>query len=184
MMDPRRWWRISARIVLLFAVLAGSACCDMKEHRIPNWWMLAAFSCGLALAVLDAPEGRWGPTAVGYVLRVSVCMALLFPLFVLRMIGAGDIKLMAVMVGYMGMKEGLRIIAYGCFAGAVLALVKLLAQKNLRRRLNYLLAYFWRLFHTKEIVPYYRADRDGYGIVLPLAVCLLAGYAWYLFRTV
>ena len=130
--------------------------------------------------MLDAETGHAGLAVGGYLLRVSVYTAVLFPLYMLRMVGAGDIKLMTVMAGFLGWGSGLKAIVYGCVAGAFLALVKLLFQRNLRQRLNYLLAYFRRLFLTKEIVPYYRAERDGYGVVIPFAFCLFVGYAGYL----
>ncbi len=120
------------------------------------------------------------PAVGGYLLRVFLCAAVLFPLFVLRMIGAGDIKLMAVMTGFLGWGNGLRAIFYGCVAGAILALAKLLRQRILLQRLNYLFAYIRRLILTKEIVPYYRIERDGYGVVIPFAFCLFAGYVGYL----
>lgn len=165
----------------MLALLLGGAYYDVREHRIPNWWILAGFFCGMALTAVLA-EGRAGPAVGGYLLRIILCVAVLFPLFVLRMTGAGDIKLMGLMVGLLGVGGGLRAIVYGCFAGAVLGLVKLLAQRILWQRLCYLFVYFRRLFRTKEIVPYYRAERDGYGVVVPFALCLLAGYLFSLIR--
>lgn len=178
----------------MLALLLGGAYYDVREHRIPNGWIVAGFFCGMALTAVLAvlaeggAEPAVGPAAglaagsaaglaVGrYLLRILLCVAVLFPLFVLRMIGAGDIKLMGLMVGILGVGDGLRAIVYGCFAGALLGLVKLLAQRILWQRLCYLFVYFRRLFQTKEIVPYYRVERDGYGVVVPFALCLLAGY--------
>ncbi len=171
---------IFARRGLLLVILLASAITDVRRHRIPNGWILAGLLAGLALAVMEAEPGRAGLAAGGYLFRIIICVSVLFPLFVLRMAGAGDIKLMAVMAGFLGWESGLKAIAYGCVAGACLALIKLLLQKNLWQRLNYLVAYLRRLFLTKEIVPYYRAERDGYGVVLPFAFCLLAGYVGYL----
>ncbi len=165
----------------MLLILSGAAWYDAREHRIPNWWLAAAFLCGLAIKVLGAQEGRAAAACAGYLFRSLACVAVLFPLFALRMIGAGDIKLIAVMAGFLGFGSGLWAIAYGCFAGAILSLAKLLVQKNLYQRLMYLFVYLRRMFQTKEVVPYYRADRDGYSVVIPLACCLLAGYVWYLF---
>ncbi len=71
---------------------------------------------------------------------------------------------------------------YGFFIGAVLAFLKMLVRRNLVQRLTYFFAYIRRLFLTKEAVPYYQASRDGKNAVIPLAVCLLGGYLWYLLR--
>lgn len=95
------------------------------------------------------------------------------------MIGAGDVKLMALIVGFMGFKTGVDIILYGFFIGAVLAFLKMLACRNLHQRLTFFFAYIRRLFLTKEPMPYYQASRDGTNAVIPMAACLLGGYAWY-----
>lgn len=35
------------RFILLWVILSGSAVWDLKEHRIPNWWLAAGFfACG------------------------------------------------------------------------------------------------------------------------------------------
>jgi prepilin peptidase CpaA len=108
--------------------------------------------------------------------RIILTVAVLFPLFRMRMMGAGDIKMMAVMVGCLGFGDGARAIGFGFLIGAILALVKMLVQKNLHKRLVILVAYFRRLFLTKEIVPYYVAQRDGNEAVIPFTLCLFAGY--------
>lgn len=169
-----------AGVCLLFAVLSGGAWYDIRERRIPNRLVVSGAVCGLGLLILTAPEGGAAAAAAGYLLRIFLILFLCFPLFLFRMIGAGDIKLMALTAGYLGLADGLRVIVCGGIAGAVLALAKLLAWGNLFRRFRYLFAYFWRMFLTKEIVPYYRAERDGYEAVIPFAACLLAGYLWHL----
>ncbi len=168
----------------MFVVLLGGAYYDVKEHRIPNWWILGAAICGACLTSLAAPEGRTVLAAAEYVLRLIIVTAALFPLFLMRMMGAGDIKIIAIMMACLGFPAGIQAIMRGGFLGAVLALVKLLMQKKLQQRLMYLFVYFRRLFQTREIVPYYQADRDGYGVVIPFAFCLCLGYAWYLLKRV
>ena len=95
------------------------------------------------------------------------------------MIGAGDVKLMALIAGYLGFGTGIVAILYGFFIGAVLAFLKMLICRNLLQRLNYFFAYIRRLFQTREAVPYYQASRDGKEAVIPLGLCLLGGCVWY-----
>lgn len=151
----------------------------MKERRIPNWWSLGAVLCGLGLCILTAAQGDAGREVLGYMLRMAAATAVLFPLFLLRMMGAGDIKMMAVMAGCLGVSDGACAIGLGFIVGAILALVKMTVQKSLRKRLAILVAYIRRLFLTKEIVPYYRAERDGTGAVIPFTLCLFVGYLWF-----
>lgn len=165
---------------LVLVILFGGACYDMKEHRVPNWWVVSAALCGLGLCILDAPEGKEMLAVFRYMARLAMVTAVMFPLFVFRVMGAGDIKMMAVITGCLGFSAGIKAIVCGFLIGAVLALVKMLMQKNLFKRLNYLAAYIRRLFLTKEIVPYYAAERDGSQAVIPFTLCLFFGYLWYM----
>lgn len=171
---------VFADMWLVLVILFGGACYDMKEHRVPNWWVVSAVLCGLGLCILDAQEGQEMLAVFWYTARLAAVTAVMFPLFVLRVMGAGDIKMMAVITGCLGFPAGIKVIVCGFLIGAVLALVKMLIQKNLFKRLNYLAAYIRRLFLTKEIVPYYVAERDGKQAVIPFTLCLFFGYLWYM----
>ena len=161
-------------------VLLGGAWYDIREQRIPNWWCLLACLCGLCMTWFCTPEDQKVWQLLYYLIRLLAVIVIWFPLFRLRMIGAGDIKLMALMAGYLGFGSGAIAILYGFFIGAVLAFLKMLICRNLHQRLNYFFAYIRRLFLTKEALPYYQASRDGKTIVIPVGFCLLGGYMWYL----
>lgn len=163
----------------MLVILFGGAWYDVKERRIPNWWSLGAVLCGLGLCILTAAQGETGWAVIGYVVRLAAVTAVMFPLYGLGMMGAGDIKMMAVMAGCLGVSAGACAIGLGFIVGAILALVKMIVQKSLRKRLAILVAYIRRLFLTKEIVPYYRAERDGTGAVIPFTLCLFVGYLWF-----
>lgn len=162
------------------AVLLGGAWYDIREQRIPNWWCVCACVCGLWVTWQSAPPGEGLWPAVFYIARILAVTAVWFPLFHLRMMGAGDIKLMALIAGYMGFKTGARVVLYGFIIGAVLAFLKMLIYRNLYQRLRYFFAYIRRLFLTREAVPYYQASRDGKHVVIPLGFCLLGGCIWYM----
>lgn len=164
--------------------LLGGAVFDLRSHRIPNWWIACCILAGLGLEwwLLPAGEGMreaWWP-ALLFFLRLLAVSVLFFPLFRLRMIGAGDIKLMALMCGCLGMIQGGLSIIYGFVLGAALSLIKLLVQGSFMVRFMYLSAYIRRIIHTKEIVEYYNPARDGYESTIPLGLCLFLGTLIYL----
>ena len=161
---------------LLLVILAVGAWFDIREQRVPNWWCILACAAGVCLTWQTAAgEGSAWPLLL-YTARLLVVAAVWFPLFRLRMIGAGDVKLMALIVGFLGFGTGVPVILYGFFIGAVLAFLKMLVCRNLHQRLRYCFAYFRRLFLTGERMPYYEASRDGRTVVIPLGFCLMAGY--------
>lgn len=127
------------------------------------WWLYA-----------EAGESVW-QQPMWFFIRCFVAAAICFPLFHMRMIGAGDIKLMALTCGFLGARDGFECIVYGFLLGAGLSLIKLLVQKSLFQRLNYFNAYVRRLIITKEVTAYYIPSRDGYAYTIPLGVCLFLG---------
>ncbi len=165
---------------LLLVILLGGAWYDVREQRIPNWWCGCACMGGLLLTWAWAlPEEKFGQCVL-FAVRVLTVIVIWFPIFRFRMMGAGDIKLMALIAGYLGFETGIHAIVYGFFIGAVLAFLKMLRCRNLRQRLNYFFAYIWRLFLNGEREPYYQAARDGKNVVIPMGACFLGGYVWYL----
>lgn len=143
--------------------------------------------------------------AVGVWLRggafLLAAAAVLIPsylLFRLRMLGAGDGKLMALIAGYLGLSSGMRAICAGLSLGAVWSLCRIWHDKSLLSRFTYLNAYIWRTILTKELIPYEQSvseepsvsqqNRSTIGQLsagesrhtIPLAACLAAGTYLYL----
>lgn len=71
---------------------------------------------------LFGAAGTAGFRLLGYAGRIAGTCIILYPFFLCRMLGAGDIKLMAVMMGILGIWNGLTALFLGliCALGAVL----------------------------------------------------------------
>ena len=113
--------------------------------------------------------------AVGFAARMALVWVLGFPLFVLGMAGAGDIKMAGLIAASLGIRDGLTAVMAGLILGAVLALAKILHQGSICQRFSYLSAYIRRMLQSKNIEPYYCPQRDGNACVIPLGACLFAG---------
>lgn len=158
---------------VILCLLAGSAFFDIKNHRIPNIWILLGMAAGM---YLHRGEPVW------FLLRVLAVTLLFFPLYYCRMMGAGDIKVMSLICGYCNVAGSVTVIATGFLIGAVWSLMKLMYYHSLKERLFYLAAYIQRIIRTKEIGEYYNPSRDGYRMTIPFAVCLfLGGFFYYAF---
>lgn len=152
--------------------LCGCAVQDLRSRKISNLWIAAGVAAGSLLS-----GGRFW---------LSAAMLLVFGwwLYYFRMVGAGDLKMMAMICGFMGIERG--ICAIGTSFG-ICGLVSLAGMyirfgsgNKLRERLNYFSAWLRRLIQTKERIVYYDRQRDGASFGIPLGSYLCAGTLCYL----
>lgn len=81
----------------------------------------------LRLWILYGSGGFWSHLAEAVICGIAVC-ALFYLLFLCRMMGAGDIKLMAFCVSVLGMKDGFPVIFLGLLLAAIHGAEKLIAK--------------------------------------------------------
>jgi prepilin peptidase CpaA len=99
-----------------FAV-AGAACWfDVRTRRIPNWLTFPAAGIGFASAT--AAHGVHGTVSSGEGFLIG--LALFFPLFVLKGLGAGDVKLMGALGAWLGSSVIFGVAFYTALAGGLL----------------------------------------------------------------
>lgn len=155
----------------MLLILGAGAFFDVKEHRIPNWWIFLGIITGIlpGFFEMEPLEG------IGFLLRFVFVTAVFFIFFICRMIGAGDIKLAALICGYLGVQAGALAIGLGFLIGAFFSLIKMTAKGTLIKRLSCLLTYIRCVLHTGKLTVYYDPVRDGYDAVIPLGMCLFLG---------
>lgn len=112
---------LDPRTGLLVALLAAAAVVDVRTMRIPNWLTVGGLLCGLAVSASAAPRLMQGvgDSVVGALLGLGV----LLPLWLVRVLGAGDVKLMAAVGAFLGPLPTLHALAYVAMAGGVAALL-------------------------------------------------------------
>lgn len=119
------------RIIVLFCLLVLAAVIDVRSHRIPNWLTLAGIAFGLVYSAFVPFFFRHGLLwAVG---GAAIGFAVLFPFWLLRMIGAGDVKLMAMVGALVGVQVILPVLAGSFIAGAMFAILFALRRGKLRQ---------------------------------------------------
>lgn len=104
---------------------------------------------------------------------------LLYLLFLMHALGAGDIKLLSVAGGFLGVRGGLYCIFYSFVIGAVLSAAKMICQHNLWVRLNYLRSYISLSLVTHTFHDYDRHS-DGKENEIHFSICILLGTILYL----
>jgi len=109
---------------VLAALVTLAGVWDWRWRRIPNWLVVAGALAGLAVnAPLSAAKG------------FGLALLVYLPLYLLRAVGGGDLKLMAAMGIVTGAEVWLVLFVLSAVAGGVAALALVIAKKRLRRTL-------------------------------------------------
>jgi prepilin peptidase CpaA len=174
----------------LLVVIAGI--CDIRTRRIPNWLVLPAIPLAFALnAILFAqPEyhaSAWAGllhSAKGFGLAALIYM----PLYVLRGMGAGDVKLSMALGALVGPMTWWAILVLSTVVGLVLALVMMALHKRFRKTLSNTAYIIWEMMHLRA--PHLRSEeldvsspksfRLPHGAVIALGTLALLGLKVFL----
>ncbi len=114
--------------VVLFPLLIGAVVTDLWRHKIYNCWVLCGLLTGLALA--GATENSAG--LIRGLVSMLLALFLLFPVYLIGGIGAGDVKLFAAAAVNLTPEEVLLGILLSFLIGAVFSVVRILRTGSLR----------------------------------------------------
>lgn len=104
----------------LFFFLVLAVILDLRTFRIPNALTMAGMAVGVIYQLYRAgPPGMFGA-----VKDFFGSILILFPLYMIKCLGAGDIKLLSVITIFLGWKQGMIISIYSLFAGAAIGIIK------------------------------------------------------------
>lgn len=104
----------------LFFFLVLAVILDIRTYRIPNALTAAGMAAGLIYHLCRA-----GPPGMLLALKdLILTIMIFFPVYQIKGLGAGDIKLLSVISMFLGWKRGLVISIYSLFIGAVLGIAK------------------------------------------------------------
>lgn len=115
------------RTGVLIALLVIAAVSDFKTLRIPNWLTFGGVLFGLIYNTV-AP---WSPDA-GFLWALQgllVGFLIMLPLYVLKVMGAGDVKLMAMIGAFLGLPDTLYVVLTIFVVGGIAALTFALRKK-------------------------------------------------------
>jgi prepilin peptidase CpaA len=122
------------RAGVLVALLVAAAVIDYRSFRIPNWLTVGGALIGLACSVVLPSPDRFD--LVGALGGLAVGFGVLLPLYVLGILGAGDVKLMAMAGTFLGAWGTLHAILFTFVAGGLLGIALALSHGALLRMLG------------------------------------------------
>ena len=104
---------------LLVVLLVTAAVMDWRTYRIPNW--LTAGGMALGLIYNTVTFQPWHEGLLGSLAGLGVGLVVLLPVYALRVMGAGDVKLMAMVGAFVGLPDIFNAVLYSLIVGGIAA---------------------------------------------------------------
>jgi prepilin peptidase CpaA len=113
------YFHLTAFQIVAIVIAVFAAACDLRTRRIPNWLTFGA-------AVLAVVAHTWAAGLSGFASAIagwSVGVLLFLPIFILRGMGAGDVKLLAALGAWIGPILAIWVGLYSAIAAGVIGVV-------------------------------------------------------------
>ena len=125
-------------VAVVLICVAGSVA-DLKTRRIPNLLTFGAAAAALVVHAATSGMSGVGHAALGWLVGAAV----FFPLFALRGLGAGDVKLLAAVGAWLGPLPTVWTALYASIAGGAMAVLVGLFHGYLRTAFGNLRRLLW-----------------------------------------
>jgi prepilin peptidase CpaA len=108
------------RFVVLLGLLVIAAVTDCRSYKIPNWLTFGGLTFGLIYSIVVPFSVKLGFLwALG---GAATGFFIMLPLYALGMLGAGDVKLMAMTGAFLGVDSTVAAVVFSLIVGGVAAL--------------------------------------------------------------
>lgn len=164
---------------------------DLKSYKIKNYIIIIGITTGLSFNFIEVGfQGMYY-----YLFAIILPVIVLFPLFLIKGLGAGDIKLFSVVGSFLGISHCFKVIIFSFLVGGFLSLIYLIKTKGFSKRFNYLISYVSRMkgknqdlisggkvtIKEVKLSPYYDKDIHGREGVIHFSLAILFGLIIFLF---
>lgn len=180
MIENRRWligqayFQYFLVLLLIVAVLM-----DFKYDRIDNGWIVLGIWLGI---FFHMRVNGWHGIA-GIFISMLLPFLLLYPVYRIGGLGAGDVKLFVMTGAFLPGKRVLYVLACAFIVGAVFSLAKLVSEGNFKERIHYFYSYLldvvlsgkWKLYGENEIQDYENYKRNKIHFALPICISVMLG---------
>lgn len=119
------------RYSVLLGLLALACFIDVRSYKIPNWLTFGGAALALGYSALAPFSGGHGLSwSAG---GLAVGLMIMLPAYALRVMGAGDVKLMAMVGAFLGLESTLYAALFVFVCGGVLAVGHALMRRSFLR---------------------------------------------------
>jgi prepilin peptidase CpaA len=164
--------------ILLLLLVLPAAVFDYRQRRVPNWLVLAGLLLGMAMNAFLTYDTPSATTGLLFSLEgLGLAFAVYFPLYLLRGMGAGDVKLMAAVGAVVGPFFWLFIFFFTAILGGITAVIVVLRKRRVHRTLQNLWMILLSVRHHQA--PYTANPEldvtSDQGVRLPHGVAIAVG---------
>ena len=117
----------------------------------------------------DQPRSGGHKGVLEYLASALLTTILLYFVFWIGAIGAGDVKMLGVCAGFFPWNKVLKFLFFALMIAAVIALFKMYLERNMKDRLYYLGEYLWDVFRCGRWKLYFAGEREGAGAGICMA---------------
>lgn len=162
------------RNLTLLVILIAAVWMDVRSGKISN--RLIAMGAGLGMMFQIQECGVMGIFMV--LNNIFFPVIILYLLFLMHALGAGDIKLFSVIGSFLNFKGLCSCIYLAFLIGAVFSLVRLLHDRNLIQKIQDCIQYTIGAIQSRQITRY-RENRSRQDVIC-FSIPILFGYLFYL----
>lgn len=137
-------------MIVLGLIVSFVAVYDFCQRRIPNGLLLLIIINGFIYRMHNL--GVIG--LLVYMVFSVGTIALLFPIFKVGGLGAGDVKLFGLVAGYLPFGKILYFLFFSMLIAAIISLFKIILFKNIKERWNILIKYFRDVAERRSLFLY------------------------------
>lgn len=105
-------------MTILFCLLLAAVYFDIRTFRIPNALIIIGISMGIVYRCI-VPDGKM---LFYYLLGMAGMFVLLIPIYKLRAIGGGDVKVLSICALFTGWERGFIIAVYALLFGGIISI--------------------------------------------------------------
>jgi prepilin peptidase CpaA len=163
------------QIALFITAIAGGLT-DLRTRKIPNWLNLSGVILGIGLNTLFLQDQGLKLAVEG----IALAFVIYVPLYLIRAMGAGDVKFMAAIGAFIGPENWLGVFLTTAILGGVASVGLVVARNRLELTLANLSTIASELIHGR--LPFHKDpsldvhDRRAVGLphgsIIAISVCL------------
>lgn len=137
-------------MILIITLLMLAVINDLYSYKVKNEITFSFAIIGIIYNLVFGSLQNFYSSILG----MTVPFIILLPLYINKMLGAGDIKLFCALGAFVGFNLIIVSIGYSFIAGAIIAIILMLARKNMLQRFKYFFQYIRSCLLCLTLIPY------------------------------